>query len=52
LGLDQHIGGLGQRIAVSGQVNPRTQQRVKLACRKVGGELYKAWHQFLTAIKL
>ena len=52
LGLDQHIGSLGQGVAVCSQVNPCTQQRVKLAGRKVGGELDKAWHQFLTAIRL
>ena len=52
LRLNEHVGGLGQRIVVGGQVNPRTKQRVKLASRKVGGELYKAWHQFLTAIRL
>ena len=52
LRLDQHIGRLGQRVRIGLQVNPRTQQRVELPRREVGGEVDEARHQFLTAIKV
>ena len=52
LRLYQHVGGFGQGIVVGSQVNPRTKQWIKLASCKVGCEFYKAWHQFLTEIKL